>query len=687
MAHVDLYFSGGQSNAEAPFGSDVLAALQERTTLVGNPTVVITAHSGNSLDNWFTTTAQANYDADIYDGLGGGDLEAEIASIEAAGNTWTLRGFIWFQGEADMGDATDRDEYQTRFNAMIAQLKTDLGITYDVNVTLAVVDINQDSFYDDPANTAGVTRSEGDLLRTEQFALGEQSHVNAFDTRDYPRKDAWHITEAQTPVIAEDMIASHLAAFPVDYAELLTDGEFHDEWDCQDNGAGMSVASNSGSNNATLSGASNTSDISVSGPAGRFGRSLDLASSRKVSVPQLPQTTTADPSTVIVYFKADAIDSGFDDVFTTGDYDATLSIRDDATAPWRLFGGSATDYWDFPGLRLEANKWYKAAVRYNDGSVNLRVNRVNYEGVATGSPVLDFSGATLLGGDTREASVTVANFSFFERELTSTEVDAWLSDGTYTMADPIFDINTNDDITDTGDDGLIEGFGLFTSSGAARPVLSEDEADKVLGFRKLDFASNKSMENDADYPTYFDGDDPEWTLAAIVRLNNEALTRVILGAGNASNAAREDTGFLGTMTPWTARKDDASAVGSATASAVAGDDNYLVINRQEGTTRTIFVRKLSDGSEVSGSGTVSLGTMTATKVALGARYSNGSLSSWWRGGMYRVRLINAAVPGDVTDYNGTEFGSLVSLMLQQAGGTRQRLRIRGRRRRHYYYTL
>jgi hypothetical protein len=59
----------------------------------------------------------------------GGDLyEAAVARAKAAATSGTLKGALWHQGESDAGNAKTASTYRERFEQMVKDLRTDLGI-------------------------------------------------------------------------------------------------------------------------------------------------------------------------------------------------------------------------------------------------------------------------------------------------------------------------------------------------------------------------------------------------------------------------------------------------------------------------------------------------------------------------------------------------------------------------------
>lgn len=188
---VNVFFAGGQSNAKSTWASAIASGLQEGygSTLV----MAFTNHSGTALNQWFTTTPQTYYSSDLWNASGTGFLQSQIRAITNAGDQAVFRGFFWFQGESDTGDAGSIAAYTNRFKAMMAQLKQDFAMTNDVRFCLAIIDGNPDPYYDDPANTGGRTRADIDALRTNQLVLCAGPLGACVDTRGYARSDLWHL--------------------------------------------------------------------------------------------------------------------------------------------------------------------------------------------------------------------------------------------------------------------------------------------------------------------------------------------------------------------------------------------------------------------------------------------------------------------------------------------------------------
>jgi hypothetical protein len=106
------------------------------------------------------------------------------------------------------------------------------------------------------------------------------------------------------------------------------------------------------------------------------------------------------------------------------------------------------------------------------------------------------------------------------------------------------------------------------------------------------------------------------------------------------------------------------------ASVITTDTPYLAIVKQSGTTRSGLLHRISDGVEESNSDTVDVASTTMTLGTVGADRINGNPGSFSEGDIFRIRLYNTALGGDLTgDLTGTQLGQLKDEMLLQAGGT------------------
>lgn len=99
------------------------------------------------------------------------------------GYTFTIRGVIWFQGEADAADVTDASEYEANLNAFIADVRSDVG-----NPTLPWV-IAKIKFGTPPAY-------ETQVRTAQQNVADADANVTILDAANYTRRDNVHLDAA-----------------------------------------------------------------------------------------------------------------------------------------------------------------------------------------------------------------------------------------------------------------------------------------------------------------------------------------------------------------------------------------------------------------------------------------------------------------------------------------------------------
>ena len=208
---INVFFAGGQSNATAAW-ADAITAELVADPAYDNVVMVHSYHPGNWLQTWYTTGVQANYETDFFNASQTGVLEAQLAAITAAGDTYVISGFFWFQGEGDTGSTEAADLYESRFMAMLNQIKTDAGLNYEIPFTLAVIDANPDDFPE------GRTLEQINYLRNIQqneLAVAANNGTSV-DTRGYARTDAWHLTTEAKQSLGTVMAQQHIATFTTD---------------------------------------------------------------------------------------------------------------------------------------------------------------------------------------------------------------------------------------------------------------------------------------------------------------------------------------------------------------------------------------------------------------------------------------------------------------------------------------
>ena len=113
------------------FGPEVSFAseIREATGTTNNVGIIKVTDGGTSLAaNW---RAPGSNDADDEGGLHYALLvnqaTAALAALEAEGNTGTIRGLVWHQGESD-SNSGPASQYQDRFENFVAQLQEDLDL-------------------------------------------------------------------------------------------------------------------------------------------------------------------------------------------------------------------------------------------------------------------------------------------------------------------------------------------------------------------------------------------------------------------------------------------------------------------------------------------------------------------------------------------------------------------------------
>lgn len=209
----NVFFAGGQSNAKAEWAAAIAAGLQ--AGYGADLVMVHTNHPGEAMANWFTTAPAVNYSNDLFNAAGTGRLQAQIQAITNAGDQAVFRGFFWFQGESDTGSAATMDAYTNRFQAMMARLRQDLGLTNDVRFTLAVIDANTNVAFDTVLTDSGRTREGINTFRARQIDLGAAPSGSCADTRGYERTDLWHLTSSELARLSGAMSAVFTNTFGV----------------------------------------------------------------------------------------------------------------------------------------------------------------------------------------------------------------------------------------------------------------------------------------------------------------------------------------------------------------------------------------------------------------------------------------------------------------------------------------
>jgi len=243
----------------------------------------------------------------------------------------------------------------------------------------------------------------------------------------------------------------------------------------------------------------------------------------------------------------------------------------------------------------------------------------------------------------------------------------WTVTSVSPLPDPTFELRSDQDVVLSGSDVTSWG----NASGGTSPSFSNDPADKVLGFPAVQFdvSGTEHLRWD-ETASMFSGDDPDYTIAALVR-TAESGVRLFYSAGNDDANAYDGSGLLGIDAATSTRNDGTASSAVATASSTVDDlTPYLIIVKQEGGTRSILAHRVSDGAEVSAEFAIDRAETTMLYAALGCRLRGQVADAGWGGDIFRIRLYNQALDGDLTgDLTGTQLEVLKNEMLQQAGGT------------------
>jgi autotransporter-associated beta strand protein len=152
-------------------------------------------HSGNPIAQWYNNGRQANYLADLYNpSASKGALEAACDNIVAAGNTYRIRGFFWFQGEGDTHDVPETELYAAKFKGLLGQLATDLNHGESVPFAITLIAYNP-SIPPAPPNTPTDQVAAVEAMRVVQQNLADNSPIGCYaDSWGYARSDTWHLT-------------------------------------------------------------------------------------------------------------------------------------------------------------------------------------------------------------------------------------------------------------------------------------------------------------------------------------------------------------------------------------------------------------------------------------------------------------------------------------------------------------
>ena len=211
---VDVFFVGGQSNATTNFFAGVRSALIASRQFP-NMQVVWEYHPGRQIASWYDGSRQSNYLADLYDpSTGTGALQTACSNIVAAGNSYRIRGFFWFQGEGDTHSVDEANLWPAKFTGMLGQLATDLNGGSPVPFALTLIAYNT-NLPPVPPNTPTDQVAAVAAMRTNQLNVALASPVGSYaDSWGYARSDTWHLTTSAATSFGSALANAFIAAHP-----------------------------------------------------------------------------------------------------------------------------------------------------------------------------------------------------------------------------------------------------------------------------------------------------------------------------------------------------------------------------------------------------------------------------------------------------------------------------------------
>ena len=206
---VEVFFAGGQSNAKPEWWATSIEQTLQNSSELNNPIVLKQKHNGDPIRLWYTDTPQVNYQSDFFNGSGTGLLQQSLQAIGTPGVDYVFKGLFWFQGESDANPEAAA-AYESRFTGMLEQLRIDLGQEEPINFTMAIIDGEPD--YYPEAIREGIRQGIEDI-RPVQFALGSSANGSFVDSRGLTRVDAWHLDEASSNLIGQQMADVYIETF------------------------------------------------------------------------------------------------------------------------------------------------------------------------------------------------------------------------------------------------------------------------------------------------------------------------------------------------------------------------------------------------------------------------------------------------------------------------------------------
>lgn len=200
--HHEIVIVTGQSNARPQFASGVIEGLLASGEMP-DAELFHAHHSGNWMNRWVAGEPgsyqyAANFLSDLWNPDGTALLQQRIADIENAGESWSIEGFIWFQGEGDSGSPLNRSLYAGRFMHMLRSIEILYATPNDVRAIVTKIDFNGD--VEALAQIGGRTPADIESIRDIQQSIADaDATIEAFDSRGWPRFDVWHVGDRDDP--------------------------------------------------------------------------------------------------------------------------------------------------------------------------------------------------------------------------------------------------------------------------------------------------------------------------------------------------------------------------------------------------------------------------------------------------------------------------------------------------------
>lgn len=192
-AHRNIFIVGGQSNAKPVFAESIRQRL-DASGQFDQVSIVHSYHPGAWLSRWVggsasNPVATETFQTDFFNDSNTGALESQIQAAELAGDTWSIDGFFWFQGEGDYKHPPAVESYESRFNWMLDQIEQRFA-TDPLHLVINGIGYNPDF-----PNTNGLSHDRVREMSLGQLGIAERRGDAVWvDTQPYERSDYWHIT-------------------------------------------------------------------------------------------------------------------------------------------------------------------------------------------------------------------------------------------------------------------------------------------------------------------------------------------------------------------------------------------------------------------------------------------------------------------------------------------------------------